>query len=88
MKQSWASLRLPLSLLVALHLAVMLAGFLGPDDPARQNRKSALLAPMGVHFLDSRGKFHFRPFVTAEGADRPIRFFVSGSPYRLLGLFD
>jgi peptide/nickel transport system permease protein len=87
MKQFWHSARLSISLLVVLHLAVVLAGFLGPDDPAKQNRKSALLAPMNIHFLDSRSKLHFRPFVTVEGEDRPLRFFVSGSPYRLLGLF-
>jgi peptide/nickel transport system permease protein len=87
MKQFWVLGRLPLLILVILHLAVLLAGFLGPDDPARQNRKSALLAPMGVHFLDTRGKLHLRPFVTVEGADRPVRFFVFGSPYRLLGFW-
>ena len=87
MKQLWGSARLPLSLLVILHLAVALAGFLSPDDPARQNRKSALLAPMGIHFLDARGKSHLRPFITVEGENRPIHFFVDGSPYTLLGLW-
>jgi peptide/nickel transport system permease protein len=88
MKQFWVAARLPWSLLVTLHLAVVLAGFLSPDDPAQQNRKSALQAPMAIHFLDSRGKFHVRPFVTMEGEEHPIRFFVSRSPYRLLGLWS
>lgn len=87
MKQVWISARLPLSLLALLHIAVVLAGFLGPHDPARQDRNAALHAPMPVHFLDSRGNFHLRPFVRAESQDLPVHFFVNGSPYRLLGLW-
>ncbi len=88
MKQFWTSARLPLSLLVILHIAVVLAGFFAPYDPALQNRKSALLAPMGVHFIDSRGSVHLRPFVMAEGDHRAVRFFISGSRYRLLGIWN
>jgi peptide/nickel transport system permease protein len=83
MKQFLVSARLPISILATLHIAVLLAGFLGPYDPATQNRNSALIAPMVVHFMDSRGKLHLRPSIRAAGEDRPIRFLVSGSPYRL-----
>ena len=82
--------RLPHTTLIALHVAVVFAGFLSPYDPAKQNRASALLPPMAVHFFDSRGVFHARPFVTAAPADRvyPIRFLVSGAPYRVVGLWN
>lgn len=33
--------------------------------------------------MDSRGKLHLRPSITVAGEDRPVRFLVSGSPYRL-----
>jgi len=90
MKQFALRQRLPATILIVLHVAVLLAGFLGPYDPAMQNRTLALVAPMAVHFFDAHGVFHWRPYVAAaEGSGvYAIRFFVSGSPYRLLGLWN
>lgn len=66
--------------LICVHAAVLGAGFLGPYDPTEQNRSSALQPPTRVHFVDDRGKFHSRPFVTIpDGRIYPIRFFVAGS---------
>ena len=74
--------------LLALHLAVFFAGFWAPYDPAEQNRFAALHPPARVRFFDSRGNFHFRPFLyDADGSPRRIEFFVPGSPYRLAGLW-
>ena len=89
MKQSWLGKRLPSTALFALHLTILLAGFVGPYDPTMQNRTSALTAPMAVHFFDARGVFHARPFVLAEGGEAtyPIHFLVAGSAYRLFGLW-
>ena len=74
--------------LIVLHAAVLVAGFLAPYDPSQQNRALALQPPMGIHFFDQRGLFHVRPFLTAGGDQNvyPLRFFVAGSPYRLVGL--
>lgn len=84
--------------LVALHVAIIFAGFFAPYDPATQNRELAYAPPSHIHFLDSAG-FHFRPFVYAETADidgyredtsrkYPLQFFVRGTTYKLLGLFS
>jgi len=85
--------------LLALHAIVILAGFFAPYDPTEQDRKSPYLPPMRIHFVDAQGHFHARPFVyelqPREGsydqyqenvAGRlPLKFFVQGARYRLLG---
>ena len=87
-------------LLLALHVIVIFAGFFAPYDPGEQDRKSPYVPPMRTHFLDAQGHFHARPFVYSlrlrEGTfDQyeedvahpiPLRFFVQGARYRLLGL--
>src|SRR6266849_3586401 len=49
--------------LALVHIAVLSAGFLAPYDPVTQNRDSPFAPPMHLHFVDSAGKFHARPFV-------------------------
>ena len=49
--------------LVLVHIAVLSAGFLAPYDPVVQNRDLPFAPPMHLHFVDSAGKFHVRPFV-------------------------
>ena len=87
-------------LLITLHVIVIFAGFFAPYDPTEQDRRSPYLPPMRVHIVDAQGHFHARPFVylprLREGtfdqyeedtARRvPLRFFVQGARYRLLGL--
>lgn len=89
-----------LILLGALHGIVLFAGFFAPYDPTEQDRKSPYLPPMRLHLVDTLGNFHARPFVYSaklrEGTfDQyeenkaqliPLKFFVSGASYRLLGL--
>jgi len=89
-----------LVVLGVLHGIVVCAGFFAPYDPAEQDRKSPYLPPMRVHVVDEEGHFHARPFVYAfrlrqgtfdqyeEDAARsyPLRFFVRGARYRLLGI--
>ncbi len=86
--------------LAALHGIVACAGFFAPYDPTEQDRERPYLPPMRFHLLDSQGHFHLRPFFYPvhlrdgsfnqfeENTDRaiPLRFFVSGARYRLLGL--
>jgi len=89
MKQLVLVPRLTTTILIVLHVTILLAGFLAPYDPAMQNRTSPLLPPIGVHFVDTLGVFHLRPLVRSAGRtpDYPLRFFVSGSTYRFLGLW-
>jgi peptide/nickel transport system permease protein len=93
--------RAAISLLAAIHLAVVVPGFFAPYSPNAQNRSLAFAPPTRIHFLDPQHRLHFRPFVypliLAPGTfstyqeDRsaiaPIRFFVYGAPYRVFGLF-
>ena len=85
--------------LAVLHGIVLCAGFFSPYDPGEQDRKSPYLPPIRLHFLDSNGHLHARPFVYSlklrEGSfdqyeedtaqSRPLKFFQRGSHYRLLG---
>jgi peptide/nickel transport system permease protein len=68
------------------------ASFFAPYDPTAQNRDFALAPPTPLHFADSRGRHHLRPFVCHWGVDTnrrgsyqsredctkvsPLRFFV------------
>ncbi len=88
------------AVLGVLHLGVACAGFFAPYDPAAQDREHPYAPPMRVHFVDAHGGIHLRPFSYAqelrtgsfdeyeENRSRasPVRFFVSGAPYRVLGL--
>jgi peptide/nickel transport system permease protein len=88
-----------LIVLGVLHGMVACAGFFSPYDPVEQDRRSPYLPPMRLHLVDKQGHFHMRPFVYppklregtfdqyAEDTARsnPLKFFVSGARYRLLG---
>ena len=86
--------------LVFLHVLVLAAGFFAPYDPIQQDRDRPYAPPMTIHLVDTAGKFHIRPFAYAqhvkEGAfdqyeeERnspiPMKFCLTGSPYRLFGV--
>jgi peptide/nickel transport system permease protein len=87
-------------LLAALHLPILVPGFVAPYDYAQQNRELPFAPPNRLHFIDEGGTFHFRPFAyawqqRADGSgdsyeeDRthtyPLHLFVQGSPYSILG---
>ena len=85
--------------LLILHFVVVCAGFFAPYDPTEQNRANAYRAPTHIHLIDAQGHFHSRPFfygdlphedsfeALREDTEKlePIRFFVAGARYRLLG---
>ena len=83
-------------LLIVIHLAALLAGFLSPYDPAAQDREHPYAPPVHLHWRDARG-LHLRPFVFAQTStdlyiyadDRsaifPLHFFAAGAPYTVLG---
>ncbi|HTU41694.1 MAG TPA: ABC transporter permease [Candidatus Aquilonibacter sp.] len=92
----------PLFSIVGIYLCVLLAGFLAPYNFATQDRNLLYAAPSRLHFVDTDGRWHLRPSVCvlterlgAFGVydeDRnncfPIHFFVRGSTYRFLGVFQ
>src|SRR5579863_7662440 len=85
--------------LVALHLSIFLAGFVSPYQPAMQNRDFPYVPPTRLHFVDSHGHFHLRPFIyqTANCSysmyeytetrehEYPVHFFVPGFAYQIGG---
>jgi peptide/nickel transport system permease protein len=88
-------------LLVAIHVAVLLAGFVAPYDYETQHRLHPYAPPTRLHFVDCAGKFHFRPFVYVTKAVEDslteytqdcaqparIQFFLRGDEYTFLGVF-
>ena len=86
--------------LAVLHGIVAFAGFFAPYDPTEQDRERPYLPPMKIHLVDALGHFHLHPFFYPvhlrgrsfdqfeENTDQaiPLRFFVSGARYHLLGL--
>ncbi len=95
-------LRAAVGVLVVLHLGVACAGFLAPYDPAAQDRKHPYAPPMRLHFVDAAGAAHLRPFfyALAQRAGSfdeyeenlanaiPLKLFVRGAPYRVLGVLS
>lgn len=90
------TMRLLIPAVIALHLAILLAGFVAPSDPAAQNRDLAYSPPTRIHFFDDSG-FHWRPLVYAITPDLdgyhenrsqkyPVYFFVRGDTHKVLGL--
>ncbi len=95
-------LKLALWALLVVHVAILLAGFTAPYAFDAQNRTFSFAPPTRIHFFDAHGRFHLRPFIYPwtlrpgsideylenRAAIFPIRFFVGGSPYGVLGLFQ
>jgi peptide/nickel transport system permease protein len=88
-------------LLVLLYGAVLLAGVISPYAPNEQNRNASFAPPTRLHFIDTTGQLHVRPFVyrLVDRADRvgeydedrtrryPVRFLIQGAPYTIAGVF-
>ena len=86
--------------LTVLHLFLLFPGFFAPYDYAEQHRDLPFAPPTRLHFVDSQGRFHLRPFLYAWRDDSgmngipyeedralayPVRFLCPGSTYSILG---
>ncbi len=82
-----------------LFLAAIFSDFLSPCPASLQNLGEFYAPPTRIHFIDTQGNFHWRPFAyrieltntldvvyrNRTDAPVPVRFFCSGYPYRWLG---
>jgi peptide/nickel transport system permease protein len=87
--------------LLGMHLVIFFPGFFAPYDFAEQHRDFPFARPTRVHFVDATGKLRLRPFVyplvrSDDGNEFytedlrqacPVRLFVSGAPYQILGIW-
>lgn len=101
MSRGWR-LAVPLTVLITIHLATLVGGFLAPNSAIEQNRDLSWAPPTKLRFVDAEGRFHLRPFVYPLVPDREelgvyvedrgkpcaVRFLVRGDEYRLAGLFS
>jgi peptide/nickel transport system permease protein len=90
-----------LVLLAAFQSFILFAGFFAPYDFATQDRERPFAPPTALHFTDTRGNVHIRPFIynlvdsgrsgEVNQADSehpyPVHFFVRGAAYRIAGVF-
>lgn len=88
-------------LLALFYTLALLAPFVAPYSEEAMDRRSYFHPPHDLHWIDSGGAFHLRPFVRqmqvanpstfeyreVAAQERPIQFFVRGDQYTLLGLF-
>ena len=97
--REWRPFAKWLVVLGVLHGTVVCAGFFEPYDAVEQDRQRPYLPPMRLYLVDARGHLHVRPFVyplrLREGSfdqyeedttePHPVKFFLNGAGYRLLG---
>ena len=87
-------------ILLAFYALAIVAPFVAPYTEDEMDRRSYFHPPHELHWRDSAGSFHLRPFVRqmrlsnpsafkydeVVGEERPVRFFVRGSSYTILGV--
>ena len=88
------------ALLALFYTLAMFAPFVAPYSQEAMDRQRYFHPPSTLHFRDAQGRFRLRPLVRetrlgdprsfayeeVAASERPLRFFVRGEPYRLLGL--
>ncbi len=90
-------------ILFFLYLGAIFSGFISPYHYRSEKRLLSYAPPSKIHFFDSKGGFHLRPFLykytmsldenrkRVYGEDKsqvyPVEFFTKGDSYKLLGLF-
>jgi len=88
------------AVLLLFYACAALAPFLAPYSQEQMDRQGYFHPPQRLHWRDDAGKFHLTPFVYGTQLDDPgafhyadvrsqpfpLRAFVHGAPYRLLGV--
>ena len=87
-------------LLLVFYALAAIAPFVAPYSQEEMDRDRYYHPPHSLHWVDSGGRFHLLPVVRQTvladprtfrydempGSDQPLRFFVQGAPYHLLGV--
>jgi peptide/nickel transport system permease protein len=87
-------------LLLVFYVLAIVAPFVAPYSEEEMDRRRYFHPPHELHYLDAGGRFHLRPFIRqtaltnpsafkyeeVPGQERPVRFFVRGSEYTILGV--
>jgi peptide/nickel transport system permease protein len=90
-----------LGIVLAYYAAALCADFLAPYDYRAQARREPFAPPTAIHFQDTQGGWHWRPFIYAQrlsdplarsyAEDKsrafPLELFAQGYTYNFLGLF-
>jgi peptide/nickel transport system permease protein len=95
--------RAALYLLLILYLSAIFANFLAPYGLDNERRDRSYNPPTRLHFFDQEGELHLRPFIydytfkfdkfyrrlytVDKTKSYPVKFFLRGDGYKLLGLF-
>ena len=88
------------TILLFFYLLAVVAPFVAPYTEDEMDRKGYFHPPHALHWVDDTGRFHLRPFIRQTrltnasafkydetiGEERPLRFFVQGSGYTILGV--
>src|SRR3954464_11104952 len=88
-------------LLLVFYALAIVAPFVAPYSEEEMDRRRYFHPPHDLHYVDAGGRLHLRPFIRqtaltnpsafkyeeVPGQERPVRFFVRGSEYTILGLF-
>jgi peptide/nickel transport system permease protein len=89
------------ALLTLFYALAILAPFVAPYSQEEMDRQRYFHPPHRLHWIDAGGRFHLTPRVRTTlladpgafryedvpGDERPLRFFVRGDAYTLLGMF-
>lgn len=89
------------AILLVFYLLAIVAPFVAPYSEEEMDRRRYFHPPQALHVVDDEGRVHWRPFVREtrlanpstftyeedHAQPRPIRFFVRGADYRILGIF-
>ncbi|MEQ1911728.1 MAG: ABC transporter permease, partial [Vicinamibacterales bacterium] len=90
------------AILLLFYTLAILAPFVAPYTEDEMDRRAYFHPPHSLHWVDNAGRFHLRPFVRQTrlvnapafkydetiGEERPLRFFVEGSSYTILGVLS
>ena len=90
------------AILVMFYLLAIFAPLVAPYSEEEMDRQRYFHPPHTIRWVDSGGSLHLRPFIRqtrlanpsafryeeVETQERPIRFFVRGAEYTVLGLFS